>query len=158
MNAQTTPSIESTELALKLWVVLSRAFESVAKLDRASIESHGLTQGEFSVLEALYHKGPLLLGEIGRSVLISSGGTTYLVDRLEGKGLVQRRACAEDRRATYAELTAEGRGLMDCVFPVHAETLARALGALDSREKEVATDLLRKLGLEAARQLDGTVR
>lgn len=138
------------ELALKLWVVLARAHAAIAEHARADAERHGLTIAEFGILEALYHKGPLLLGELQRKVLVSSGGITYLVDRLESRGLVERRKCESDRRATYAALTPEGEALIDRVFPEHARCLERALAALDAGEKEEATRLIRKLGLGAA--------
>jgi MarR family transcriptional regulator, 2-MHQ and catechol-resistance regulon repressor len=94
--------------ALKLWVVLSRAYTAVARHSEADIARHGLSTGEFAILEVLYHKGPLLLGEVQRKILVSSGGVTYLVDRLEAAGLVERRDCPEDRRARYAALTRRG--------------------------------------------------
>lgn len=136
--------------ALKLWVVLARAYNAVAEHDRASLAREGFTPAEFAVLEVLYHKGPLLLGEVQRKVLVSSGGITYLVDRLEERGLVERRPCAEDRRARYAALTPEGEALIRRIFPVHAERLERALSGLTEEEQREAVRLLRKLGLHAA--------
>lgn len=136
--------------ALKLWVVLSRAYAAVAEHDRRDVARHDLTPGEFGVLEALYHKGPLLLGELRQKVLVSSGGVTYLVDRLEERGLAERRPCPEDRRATYAALTPAGESLIARIFPTHARHLERALSGLSEEEKERAIDLLKKLGHRAA--------
>lgn len=136
--------------ALKLWVVLSRAHKAVAALDRADVERHGLTPSEFAVLEALYHKGSLLLNEIQRKILVSSGGITYLVDRLENRGLVERRPCPEDRRASYAALTGEGEALIGSIFPEHEQALERALSGLSAEEQREATRLLKKLGHRAA--------
>lgn len=136
--------------ALRLWVVLARAHNAVAAHDRASSARHGLTPGEFAVLEALYHGGPLLLSEVQKKILVSSGGITYLVDRLEVRGLVVRRPCPADRRATYAELTGEGESLMEGIFPRHAACLEHALSGLEEEEKEAAIALLRKLGRRAA--------
>lgn len=63
------------ETALKLWVVLSRAQAAVAAHAEADAARHGLSAVEFGALEALYHKGPLLVGELQRAVLRSSGGS-----------------------------------------------------------------------------------
>lgn len=139
------------DAALKLWVVLSRAHAAVAAHAEADVMRHGLSLAEFGALEALYHKGALLVGELQRAVLKSSGGITYVVDRLQEKGLVARRPCQEDRRAIYAEVTAEGRALMDRIFPLHARSLEKAQAGLSAEEKETATELVKKLGLEAAR-------
>lgn len=144
--------------ALQLWVVLSRAFAAVSRRAATDVERHGLTPGDFAIMEALYHKGPLLLGELQRRILVSSGGVTYLVDRLESQGYVERRACPTDRRARYAALTARGEALMSRIFPDHADAIARAVAGLSRREQRIATTLLRKLGLAASVGADDTER
>jgi MarR family transcriptional regulator, 2-MHQ and catechol-resistance regulon repressor len=138
------------ELALKLYVVLWRARNAVGRLAEADIARHGLSTGEFAILEALYHKGPLLLGELQRKILVSSGGVTYLVDRLEAAGLVERRECVEDRRARYGALTERGTALMQEIFPAHSEVIHGAVAGLDEEEKRQAIELLKKLGRTAA--------
>ena len=143
-------SDEATALALKLWVVLARAYAAVARQVDADIARHGLTTTEFGILEVLRHKGPLLLGEIQRKVLVTSGGITYLVDRLVAKGLVRREPSPDDRRARFAVLTPEGRQMIDRIFPDHARCVARTMDGLDAGEQASAVALLRKLGLTAA--------
>jgi MarR family 2-MHQ and catechol resistance regulon transcriptional repressor len=137
------------ELALKLYVVLSRAHLAVERHAQLDIARHNLSHGEFAIMEALYHKGPLLLGEVQRKILVSSGGVTYLVDRLEASGLVERRECDSDRRARYAALTPKGRQFMKRIFPEHAAALERAVSGLSAAEKRQAIELLRRLGLSA---------
>ncbi len=137
-------------VALKLWVVLARAYDAVASRAAVDIARHGLTPAEFGVLEALYHKGPLLLGEVQRKVLISSGGITYVVDRLEQKGLVERQPSPNDRRARFAALTRSGKALMRKIFPEHAGHMKDVLSGLNVKEQRAATELLRKLGRYAA--------
>jgi MarR family transcriptional regulator, 2-MHQ and catechol-resistance regulon repressor len=137
------------ELALKLYIVLARARNAVGRRADADIARHGLSTGEFAILEALHHKGPLLLGELQRKILVSSGGVTYLVDRLEAAGLVERRECENDRRARYGALTEKGEALMREIFPAHAETIAVAVAGLTSEEKRQAIALLKKLGHNA---------
>lgn len=141
------------ELALKLFVVLSRAHRAVERHSELDINRHGLSAGEFAIMEALYHKGPLLLGEVQRKILVSSGGVTYLVDRLEAEGLVERRECETDRRARYAALTRKGEQLMKRIFPEHAAALERAVSGLSTAEKQQAIDLLRRLGTTSAEGL-----
>ncbi len=141
---------EPTATALKLWIVLSRAHAAVLGRAQRDAARHGLTLAELGILEALYHKGPLLLGQVQRALLVSSGGTTFLVDRLEGKGLVERRDCPSDRRARYAALTPRGERLVRETFPAHAEAIRQALSGLAPAEQRQATALLRTLGRAAA--------
>jgi MarR family transcriptional regulator, 2-MHQ and catechol-resistance regulon repressor len=150
------PVDRKQETALKLWVVLARSTAAVTKHMEADVARHDLTGTEFGILEALYHKGPMLLGEIQRKILVTSGGITYLVDRLEEKGLVRREQCAEDRRARYAVLTSAGQSLIKRIFPMHAARIEQALSGLTITEQREAAQLLRKLGLSAAAELDGT--
>ena len=145
-----TPTTEAVATALKLLVVLSRAHNAVQAHLHANVAEHGLTLTEFAILEVLYHKGPLLLGEVQRRILVSSGGVTYLVDRLVEKGLVERRECAEDRRARYAALTPAGEELIGRIFPEHAACITRALSGLSQAEQRTAIGLLRALGRTAA--------
>jgi MarR family 2-MHQ and catechol resistance regulon transcriptional repressor len=139
-----------TDLDLRLWTVLARAYAAVEKHSFADIERHGLTPGEFGILETLYHRGPLLLGDLQRRVLVSSGGVSYLVDRLERKGLVERRDYPEDRRTRLAALTPEGEKLIAWIFPEHARAIQRALDAIDPEVKQAAVALLRTIGRAAA--------
>ncbi len=141
---------EDTVAALKLWVVLSRAARAIAEHARRQVEGEGLRHMEFGVLEALYHKGPLTQGQLGERILLTSGSITAVVDKLEKRGLVERRLCAEDRRVVYAELTEEGRTLISRVFPEHAEALRVAMGGLTAEEKKIARALLVRLGRHAA--------
>lgn len=133
--------------ALKLWVTLARAYRTLAEVSADDVARHGLTPAEFGVLEALHHRGPLLLGDLQRKVLVSSGGMTYLVDRLAERGLVERADCAEDRRARYARLTETGRALIERIFPAHAEAMREACRALTPAEQRETAALLKRLGL-----------
>jgi len=142
--------LEGQPLALKLWVVMSRAHNALTERLQASVAAHDLTLTEFGILEVLFHKGPLLLGEVQRRILVSSGGVTYLVDRLEKKGLVERRECPGDRRARYAALTESGEQLIERVFPAHASCIESLMGPLSEEEQRIAVVLLRRLGRSAA--------
>lgn len=143
------PTIDEAP-ALHLWVVLARAFRAIEQHAAADAARHELTLAEFGILEALWHKGRLLLGELGQTILVSSGGITFLVDRLEGRGLVAREECEEDRRARYAVLTREGEKLVQRIFPEHAARLQAVLAGLDASEQKQAAELLKQLGRHAA--------
>ncbi len=139
-----------TEAPLKLWVVLSRAHASIYAHAVTHVAEHGLSLTEFAILEALYHRGRMVLGEIQRRILVSSGGITFLVDRLVEKELVVRQECPEDRRAKYVALTREGAKLIREVFPSHARMLAQAMRGLSTQEQREAARLLKALGLTAS--------
>lgn len=148
--AKKVPTLDVGEAsALRLWVILSRAHEAIARHAEADVGRHGLTIAEFGIIEALYHVGPMLLGELQRRILVSSGGVTYLVDRLEERGLVKREPCPNDRRARYAALTTEGKKLVARIFPDHARVIERAMSGLTRSDRERAAALLKSLGRAA---------
>ena len=151
-GASTSASLDrKQDTALKLLVVMARAFGAVTEhVNTENMARHGITPTEFGILEALYHKGPLLLGEVQRKILVTSGGITYLVDRLVDRGFVKREQCPEDRRARYAVLTPAGQSLIKRIFPAHAARIEQAMSGLTQAEQREATALLRKLGLAAA--------
>lgn len=116
---------------LKAITVLLRASQSIQDVVKQEVAEYGLNPTEFSVLELLYHKGDQPIQTIGKKVLLTSGSMTYIVDRLEAKGYLIRKACPSDRRVTYAALTEEGQALMSRIFPAHEQRMDELFDGLD---------------------------
>ncbi|MBP1905458.1 MarR family 2-MHQ and catechol resistance regulon transcriptional repressor [Paenibacillus turicensis] len=138
--------------ALDLFIALSRANQWVNAISDQDIRENDMTRTEFAVLELLHHKGPQPIQQIGNKVLMSSGNITYVVDKLEKKGFVKRRASSEDRRLIYAEVTPAGSQFIERNFPKHVQAIERAVSGLSLEEKKIATALLKKLGKAAQEQ------
>src|SRR5688500_19523170 len=116
-ESEDAPPTPETEAALKIWVVLSRAHASISAHAAAHAADHGLSLTEFAILEVLYHRGRMVLGEIQRRLLVASGGSTFLEGRLAEKGLVVRQECPEDRRAQYVGLNRGGTRMVRVELP-----------------------------------------
>lgn len=116
---------------LKAITVLLRASQSIQDVVKQEVAEYGLNPTEFSVLELLYHKGDQPIQTIGKKVLLTSGSMTYIVDRLEAKGYLIRKACPSDRRVTYAALTEKGRTLMSRIFPAYEQRMDELFDGLD---------------------------
>lgn len=112
---------------------------------RRQVEEHGLTLTEFGVLEALLHKGPLTHGNIGDRVLLASSSITYVIDKLEERGLLRRRQSEKDRRVKLAELTPEGRSTIEAAFPEHAALIEELMAKVSLKEKRKAASVLRQI-------------
>src|SRR5271155_712092 len=95
--------------APRLWIVLARAYGSIASYVDRSLSAQGVGLSDFMVLEVLLHKGPLTISAIGEKVLLASASMTSAIDRLEKHGFVRRKNCDTDRRIRFVELTTEGR-------------------------------------------------
>jgi len=136
---------------LKAVTVIIRAADAIREVIKSDAASNGLNPTEFSVLELLYHQGRQPIQSIGKKVLIASSSITYVVDKLEVKNFVRRSECAEDRRVTYAELTEEGKGLMDRIWPEHEIKINELFAGLAVEETEVMISDLKKIGYQALR-------
>jgi len=135
--------------------VLWKAAHAAQAYAEKSISKLEMCASDFAVLEALLHKGPLPVNEIGKKVMLTSGSITVAVDRLEAKGLVERRAHSTDRRAKIVHLTREGRKLITPAYADHAADLERlASASLTRAERETLIRLLKKIGYEAAGALE----
>jgi MarR family transcriptional regulator, 2-MHQ and catechol-resistance regulon repressor len=142
---------DSIAKSLKLFIVLSRAYKAINEHVNKVIQANGLNPTEFAVLEFLYHKGDQPMQQIGGKILLASGSITYVVDKLEQKGLLRRIACPNDRRVTYAQITEEGKKFISDIFPAHAEQIHALMSSLTDAEKTEAINLLKKLGIPAGK-------
>jgi MarR family 2-MHQ and catechol resistance regulon transcriptional repressor len=134
-----------------LVIALARAYQALEHSVRPHLAQAGLGLTEFAVLEVLYHKGALPLGELRDRILVTGASTTYVVKKLEERGLMRRRASAEDQRVVFGELTAKGRAIVDEVFPAHVGRLCEVMAGLSVSEKHTANHLLRRLSQHARR-------
>jgi DNA-binding MarR family transcriptional regulator len=118
-----------------------------AEIDRF-VADQGLNRGEADVLMTLRRAGPpyrLTPSAITRSLLITAGGMTGRLDRLEREGLIRRRPSARDRRSVEVELTAKAKRLLDRALPAHLANEERLLAPLSTRERATLDRLLTKL-------------
>lgn len=116
---------------------------------------HGLQTGEFDVLATLYRSGApyaLTPTQLYGAVMISSGGMTNRLDRLERVDLIRRSPNPEDRRGTLVSLTPKGLELMREILPKHVANEAKLLAGLSRDEQKTLGQLLGRMlqGLEAA--------
>ena len=108
----------------------------------------GLQPGEFDVLATLRRSGePFMLSPttLYEALMISSGGMTNRLDRLERAGLVERRADPNDRRGKLIALTDNGRQVIDETISRHVANEQKLLSVLTVAEQERLNALLKKL-------------
>ncbi|TYR30022.1 MarR family transcriptional regulator [Mesorhizobium microcysteis] len=152
--ARELPDLDTASMA-----ILGRALR-VTNMVRPSIEAtfagFGLDRGEFDVISTLRRSGPpyrLTPTDMYASLMISSGGLTHRLGRLEKAGLIRREKSPNDGRSVQVALTDEGRALAEKAFRADMESEIRFLDALDNAEREALSGLLRKLILGIERQL-----
>jgi DNA-binding MarR family transcriptional regulator len=112
------------------------------------LDPFGLKFIDYSVLRVLQLSGPpyeLTSGELGDTVLRSSGGMTLIVDRLERTDLVERVSDRADRRRVVVRLTPAGRALAQRASAAYARERRRIIKALSAEEVEQTDAAVRLL-------------
>ncbi|MFO1049191.1 MAG: MarR family transcriptional regulator [Geminicoccaceae bacterium] len=147
------PDVDTTGMA-----ILGRA-RWITQRVRPPIEAvfagHGLDGGEFDVLATLLRSGPpwrLRPTELFTQLLISSGGLTDRLARLEQAGLVRRLKSELDARSLLVELTETGRATTEAAFRADMAVERDLLAALGPADQADLAHLLAKL----SQALDGT--
>lgn len=108
----------------------------------------GLRQGDYGVLAALRRAGKpfeLTPTALARSRMMTTGGMTTVLDRLEGLGLLERGPNPDDRRGALVRLTSKGQDLVNRAMERHTAAEHDAVSALTVAERDQLTGLLRKL-------------
>jgi MarR family 2-MHQ and catechol resistance regulon transcriptional repressor len=138
-------------------LVLWKAEKAVEEVDKASIDQTGLGLSDFTIMEALLHKGPLPINQIGEKVLLTSGSMTAAVNRMERKGLVTRIQDPSDGRCFYVHLTKKGRNTIKTAYAKHEKNLEKICSVLSEKERNELVRLLKKIGLFAESLKSGNI-
>jgi DNA-binding MarR family transcriptional regulator len=126
------------------YATLQMALRSMEAIEREVEAETGLPMPWIEVLFVLAKSedGKCRMSELADQSLLSRGGATRLVARMEEAGLVTREIPPEDRRATFAVITDEGRETIDRVGPVHKAAVERWFtSAIDEGEAEALRDI-----------------
>lgn len=131
------------------WIRLLRAHAtSTRALSAELLNEHGLTINDYEALLRLSRAdgGRMRRVDLADSLLLTASGVTRLLDGLEAAGLVERAACASDRRVVYAVLTEQGRERLEAATQSHRAAVVDLFEQrFDAEELEQLTSLLGRL-------------
>src|SRR5581483_1614848 len=146
------PTISATDLegaALGAWRCFLQSHASILRaLDAELVVEHGMTTRDYEVLLYLAQAPDrrLPMSKLAANTMLTRSGITRLVDGLVSAGLIERVACPEDARVSYAELTAEGyRKLRDAGCTHIASVRRLFVEYFDDAEIEQLASLLGRL-------------
>jgi len=121
---------------------LVHAYQAFASYDARGYEGTDLTVSQADVLFTLGNTAGLSFKEIGELTLITKGTLTGVIDRMESKGLVKRKASIDDRRISLVSLTKQGERLFEKVFPRQISYIKQRFDRLSRSElKEIKKSL-----------------
>jgi DNA-binding MarR family transcriptional regulator len=138
-----------TDKELHTWVTFLRSHAAITtKLAHAMHQEHRMPISWYDVLIHLYHapEQRLRMQDLADAVILSSSGLTRLLDRMVETGLINRIACAEDRRVIFAVLTEEGVARLEEILPHHQARIEEYFIAhLTKSELDTIQDALQRV-------------
>jgi DNA-binding MarR family transcriptional regulator len=150
--AQVRPDLDTR--AMEIFGRVFRLTRAMGDRLETAYEPHGISRGEFDVLAALRRAGePHTLSprQLSAALMLTTGGMTGRLDKLERAGLLRRSPDPHDRRGLQVTLTEEGLRLIDEAVGAGLAEQSAALSALTAEQTGQLADLLRDL-------LDGTAK
>ena len=138
---------------LRLWLRLLTCTTLIeGEVRRRLRDEFDVTLPRFDLMAQL-DKAPngMTLGELSQRMMVSNGNVTGLAERLVERGLLDRRASPNDRRAQIVSLTAEGRRVFRTMARTHEDWIAEIFAGLDTGEIDALMTLLAKTKTSARR-------
>ncbi|MEU7859488.1 MarR family transcriptional regulator [Nonomuraea sp. NPDC049141] len=131
---------------------LNMLFETAIKAELADLD---LTYAEFDVLAALTRTGPphrLKPSELSKSLYLTSGGTSNVLQRLTSSGYVERAANTGDARSRWVQLTPEGLRLANTALEASGKAHEEVMAGVPEEAVRQAADALREVLLAVGRR------
>ena len=122
-----------------------RSYQAFENFSTPHIKSMNLTPPQFDVIATLANQPPMTCKTLGEKTLITKGTLTGILDRLEVKGIIERKSNEEDGRSQKIILSSTGQEIFEHAFPRHMQHLETAFNQLSSREMINLTNSLKQL-------------
>lgn len=137
--------IEEYYLELSTLTVFTKAEHQIHRKEYQTIKKFNLTPAQFGVLETLYNKGDLPIGQLIEKNLSTSGNMTVVIRNLERDGFIKKICNPEDKRSSLISLTLDGQKWIETILPEHYENVHSIFSVLEKEEKEELKRILKKL-------------
>ena len=118
-----------------------RVFQELKK----ELEQYALTPIQYGVLKCIWQLDLHTPKEIAEYLSIENSTISGILDRMEKKGLIERKIDREDRRFVYIDLTKAGKDLEDPVNKTIEDFNTEVLSIFTEKEASALRDMLRRL-------------
>lgn len=133
------------EIDLKILIALHRVVNAVDSKTVKLVKSYGLSLGQFAVLEALYHKGEMTVGQVQKKILSSTGTMPVIIKNLEKRQFISHKEDENDKRKRLLYITDKGRDIISKVFPKNKEIIIEYFKNMEIDEKKEFLRLMKSL-------------
>jgi len=133
------------KLGVRTWLHLNRIMHTVGRRLSGHLQDYDLTLAQFGVLAQLQAVPDISQQMLADWLFVTKGNMVGLLNRLEDRGLVERRPDPEDGRTHVVSLTKQGAALAKRVVPEHEELVAECMGLIAPEDQRTLHQLLRTL-------------
>ena len=133
------------EIDLKILIALHRVVNAVDSKTVKLVKSYGLSLGQFAVLEALYHKGEMTVGQVQKKILSSTGTMPVIIKNLEKRQFISHKEDENDKRKRLLYITDKGRDIISKVFPKNKELIIDYFKTMKLDDKKEFLRLMKSL-------------
>ena len=133
------------ELSIGVWVRILRVYTVISTEIRKKVGKKGLTLPQLYVLTTIGLQGDMLLGKLGKELLVTKGNITTIVDHLERDDFVIRDQDKKDRRKVWVRLTPKGEQLFEEILSAYEEEFVPLMRCLSHEELKQLSLLLKKM-------------
>jgi len=133
--------------ALNAYICLYRATESINHRICKDFKQDGFTPSQFSLLECLYHHGPMSPTILAIKTMRTCGNMTFVLDKLENKDWLQRKVNPKERRSYTIYLLEKGKKMVEKWLPIYVNNIVVEMNSLNKKEQETLRYLSRTIGL-----------
>jgi len=138
-------------------ISLRRVIRATDLYSRDLVKSSGLTAPQLLVLQALASQPGLSVGELAQLLSLSQATISSILDRLEGRELVQRSKSTQDKRKTQLMLGSKGRlAIEGAPLPLQERFVQRFMALEDWEQNQILSALQRVASMMDARELDAS--
>lgn len=127
------------QMAIALQLMKRKNHQAIAN------SGYNITMEQLVVLEILITNGEMNMTELSKTVWKQNANITRIVDKLEDRKLVERKAVLGDRRANMVCITNEGKQLFKNVIPLVIEVYKDATSTITKEEEAITLNTLKKI-------------
>lgn len=134
------------KIALDCFIKLFRASELIRNNSTRIVNESGYSDGQFFVLDTLYHLGSLSQKTLSEKIMRTEGNLTMIISNLLKRKLIRRVRSKDDGRVFIISLTEKGKTEYEKLFPYFLEAVKSDFDVLSKEEKVQLQNICRKLG------------
>ena len=127
------------QMAIALQLMKRKNHQAIANSD------YNITMEQLAVLEILFKNGEMNMTELSKAVWKQNANITRIVDKLENRELLERKAVKGDRRANMVCITNEGKQLFKNVIPLVINVYKDVVSCISKEEEAITLATLKKI-------------